>query len=174
LVRRATLVAAAALLSACAGYSGSDLEPGRSTLPEVVASMGEPALRWEDPDGRVQLAFPRGPMGTETFMAHIAADGRLERIEAVLDAEHFARIEAGRSDQAAVLRVLGPPQAQLSVHFARGDELVWKWRFCDVFSRQALFAVAFDVRTTLVRSTYQVPDYRFPGGEVPGCGQTRR
>ena len=163
-----------ALLTACAGYGGSDLQPGRSTLPEVIASMGEPALRWNDPDGRVQLAYPRGPAGTETFMVHIAADGRLERIEAVLDPTHFARIEPGRSDQAAVLRVLGPPQDPLTVHFALGDTWVWKWRFCDGFSQQALFGVVFDARTGLVRSTYEVPDHRFPGGEVPGCGRTRR
>ena len=164
----------AMLISACAGYSGSDLKPGASSLADVLASMGEPALRWKDADGREQLAYPRGPQGTETFMAHIAPNGRLERIASVLNPEHFARIEPGKSDKAAVLRVLGPQQPQLTVYFGHGDELVWKWRFCDVFSRQALFSVVFDARTDIVRSTYQRPDYRFPGGEVPSCGQTRR
>ena len=171
--RRAAPLAFAILLSACAGYGGSDLRPGLSSRVQVLAAMGEPALRWQDADGREQLAYPRGPEGTETYMAHLAADGRLERIEAVLNPETFARIEPGRTDQAAVLRLLGPPPPQLTVHFGHSGETVWRWRFCDAFSRQALFSVVFDARTDIVRSTYQRPDYRFPGGEVPSCGQTR-
>ena len=95
---RLVLVAGAFVLSSCAGYSGSNLKPGVSTLAEVVASMGEPAVRWEDADGREQLAYPRGPEGIQTFMALVGADGRLERIEGVLDMAHFARLEPGKSD----------------------------------------------------------------------------
>ena len=171
---RAAPVVLAALLSACAGYGGSDLEPGRSSRLDVLASMGEPDLRWTDADGREQLAYARGPEGTETYMVHLAADGRLERIEAVLDPGYFARVVPGKSDQAAVLRLLGPPQPQWTVHFGHGGETAWRWRFCDSQSRQALFSVVFDNRTGLVHSVDQRPDYRFPGGEVPSCGQTRR
>ena len=39
-------------LSACAGYGGSDLKPGESMLADVVESMGLPAMRWKDVDGR--------------------------------------------------------------------------------------------------------------------------
>ena len=46
----------AAFLSGCAGYGGSNLKPGESSLPEVIASMGVPAMTWKDPDGREQLA----------------------------------------------------------------------------------------------------------------------
>ena len=69
MLSRSVVMGAVVLLAACAGYSGSNLKPGLSTLPEVVASMGEPALRWKDPDGGEQLAYPRGPAGTQTFMA---------------------------------------------------------------------------------------------------------
>ena len=174
LPRRAAQLVFAALLSACAGYGGSGLKPGLSTRSDVLGSMGEPDLRWKDADGREQLAYTRGPEGTETYMVYLAADGRLERIEAVLEPGHFARIEPGQSDQAAVLRLLGPPQPQMTVHFRHSGETAWRWRFCDSLSRQALFSVVFDADTGLVRSTYQRPDYRFPGGEVPSCGQTHR
>ena len=97
--RRGVLVCLITVLSACAGYSGSDLVPGRSTRLELVASMGVPAMSWKAPDGREQLAYPRGPAGTQTFMAYLTAAGVLERIEAVLDVEHFAQIRAG-SDMA--------------------------------------------------------------------------
>jgi hypothetical protein len=143
-----------------------------ATLSDVVSTMGEPALRWKDDDGREQLAYPRGPEGTETFMAFIGADGRLERIEAVLDMAHFARVEPGKSDQAAILRLLGPSQPQWTAYFERRDELVWEWRFCDSWNQLAFFDVLFDATTGIVRTTAQRPDYRYPGGTAPSCGRT--
>lgn len=169
-VSRAALLAVAALLTACAGYSGSGLKPGVATLHEVVATMGEPAMRWYDADGRQQLAYPRGPAGTQTFMAHIAPDGRLERIEPVLTNAHFARIVPGRSDQAAVLRLLGPPPPQWTTYYRAREELVWEWKICDSWNQVAYFDVLFDAHTGLVRSTQQRPDLSGFDGVSPGCG----
>ncbi len=69
------------LVSGCAGYSGSNLKPGVSTLAEVHATMGAPPMAWKNPDGSEQLAYPRGPAGTQTFMVHVGPDGKLRRIE---------------------------------------------------------------------------------------------
>ncbi|MBI2276620.1 MAG: hypothetical protein HYU74_04650 [Dechloromonas sp.] len=158
-------------LSGCAGYAGNRLQPGVSSLGEVVAEMGEPALRWRDADGSEQLAYARGPSGTHTYMAYIGPDGRLQRIESVLDVSHFARIVAGKSDQAAVLRLLGPPVPEWTVYFKARDELVWEWLFCDDFSRLARFNVLFDGTTGLVRTTMQRPDLRGWDGIAPFCGR---
>ncbi len=151
------LLGGAVLIAGCASYSGSNLKPGIATLPEVVASMGEPAMRWKDADGREQLAYPRGPSGTQTFMAYIGADGRLERIEGVLDMRHFARIESGKSDKAAVLRILGPYYS--SVEYRARNELIWEWRFEDDWRQAAYLGVVFDASSGIVRSTYQRQDY---------------
>lgn len=167
-LKRIVLIGMVFLVTACASYSGYTLKPGISTLPEVVATMGEPAMQWNDPDGRVQLAYPRGPAGTQTFMAYIGPDGRLERIERVLDMGHFARIVSGVSDQAAVLRIIGPPQPQWTAYFAARDELVWEWRFCDDWAAAARFDVLFDGTTGIVRTTYKRPDLM---GRSPFCGQ---
>lgn len=158
------------VLSACAGYGGSSLKPGIATLPEVIATMGEPAMRWNDADGRVQLAYPRGPAGTKTFMVFLGADGRLDRIENVLDMVHFARIDNGQSDQAAVLRILGPSQPQWTAYFKARDELVWEWHFCDSWNQLAFFDVLFDATTGIVRTTFQRPDLSGWDGVAPGCG----
>lgn len=168
-VKKLVLVGAALLLSACAGYNGYTLKPGEASLPEVIAIMGEPAMRWDDPDGRVQLAYPRGPSGTQTFMVYIGADGRLERIEGVLDMAHFARIVSGVSRQADVLRILGPSQPHWTTYFAARDELVWEWRFCDSWRQQARFDVLFDATTGIVRTTYQRPDLMGREGVAPPC-----
>jgi hypothetical protein len=165
-----SLLLAALLLSACAGYSGSGLQAGVATLPEVIATMGMPALSWQDPDGSEQLTYPRGPAGTQTFMVFIAPDGRLQRIEGVLDMVHFARIEAGKSDRESVLRLLGPSVAQWTDYFKARDELVWEWRFCDSWNQLARFDVLFDATTGIVRSTYQRPDLMGWDGVAPYCG----
>ena len=153
---RGVLAALAVLIAGCAGFTAR-LTPGVSTLPEVVAAMGEPAMVWQDADGRQQLAYPKGPSGTETFMAFIAPDGRLERLEGVLDTPHFARIESGKSDQAAVLRLLGPSNASETAYFDRRNELVWEWRICDDSGFEAFFGVNFDATTGIARSTYKRP-----------------
>ena len=169
-----TTVGVALLVSACAGYDGRGLQPGVATRAEVEAVMGEPAMRWTDDDGREQLAYPRGPKGTQTFMAYIDAQGRLERIEGVLDSRHFARIEPGKSDQAAILRLLGPSQPHWTAYFERRDELVWEWLICDDWGMQAFLDVLFDATTGIVRSSFQRRDYHvnpFTGHSfVPTCG----
>ncbi len=170
LLRRLIAAGMLLLLAACAGYGGSNLRPGESTLSEIIASMGVPAMRWKDPDGREQLAYPRGPAATQTFMVFVAPNGRLERIEKVLNMEYFARIQAGKTDMASVLRLLGPVPSQNVTYFKARDELVWSWLFCDSWNQQAFFDVLFDGTTGIVRTTYQRPNYSGWDGVVPWCG----
>jgi hypothetical protein len=153
---RAAIVGAAIVVAACAGYSGSNLRPGVSTADEVFASMGEPALRWREADGREQYAYPRGPLGWQTFMVYIGPDDRLERIEPVLNYEHFALIRHGASTQDEVLKLLGPPSEAPSYFRAR-DEIDWEWRVCDSWNSQAFFIVLFDAPSGIVRSTMMRP-----------------
>ncbi|MDR2614066.1 MAG: hypothetical protein LBC91_01895 [Candidatus Accumulibacter sp.] len=164
------LICSVLLLAACAGFDGRDLKPGQSMTEDVVESMGIPAMRWQDPDGREQLAYPRGPAATQTFMVFMAPDGRLERIEKALDPEHFARIQNEKSDMAGVLRLLGPVSLRNDVYFEARDERVWSWLFCDSWNQEAYFDVLFDGTTGIVRSTQQRPNYVGRDGIVPSCG----
>ncbi|KAB2921351.1 MAG: hypothetical protein F9K30_14580 [Dechloromonas sp.] len=157
-------------LVACASYDGRGLQPGVATVGDVERLMGVPAMRWRDADGREQLAFPRGPEGVHTFMAFIGPDGRLERLENVLRMAHFAGIVAGRDDQAAILRRLGPPVPEWTAYYKGRDELVWEWLFCDDWNQLARFDVLFDGSSGLVRTTMQRPDLRGWDGDAPFCG----
>lgn len=170
-ILRAFLACVALTLGACAGYGGSNLRPGESTLSDVIASMGVPAMRWKDPDGREQLAYPRGPLGTQTFMVFVGPDGRLERIEKVLDTAHFARIQGGKSDMASILRLLGPVPPQNVAYFKARDELVWSWLFCDDWSQEAYFDVLFDATTGVVRTTFQRANLDGWRDNPPSCGR---
>lgn len=167
---RVLLVFSVLTISACAGYSGSNLTPGVSTLPEVVASMGAPAMLWKNPDASEQLAYPRGPAGTQTFMAYVGPDGKLQRIEKVLNTEHFALVRAGMSKD-EVLRVLGPPGSRWTQFYSRSNQLAWSWLFCSSWNVQEFFDVMFDGTTGIVLSTGQHPNLGGPDGAQPFCGQ---
>ena len=158
-------------MTGCASYSGRGLQPGVSELPEIIATMGEPAMRWENKDGSKQLAYPRGPAGTQTFMVFVDSNGRLQNIEGVLTDKYFAQIIAGKSDAEAVLKLLGPPPPHRTTYFKARDELVWEWRICDNFSQMAFFNVLFDGTTGIVKSTLQIPDYSGFDGVVAFCGR---
>lgn len=169
-LRNPSALTVACLLAACSSYSGSGLRPGVATVSEVIATMGVPAARWTNADGSEQLAYPRGPAGTQTFMVFIGPDGVLRQINAVLDMEHFARVEAGKSDQESVLRLLGPPVPQWTEYFAARNELVWEWQFCDSWNQLARFDVLFDASSGLVRTSYQRQALIGPNGVAPFCG----
>jgi hypothetical protein len=149
---RALLLSVSLLLAGCAGYGGADLVAGVAREADVRQAMGVPAMQWTLPGGGRQLAYPRGPAGYETFMVHLDAAGRLERIENVLDMTHFARIQPDMT-QEEVLQLLGPSQPQWTAYFKARDELVWEWRYCDSWREAARFDVLFDATKKTVRST---------------------
>ncbi len=168
---RYSLFALLLALTGCAGV-GSSLKRGESSLADVITAIGEPAMRWQDPDGREQLAFPKGPAGSETFMVFTDRDGRLERFEKVLDVQHFAQIEIDKSNKDSVLRLLGPSSAFETRYFDGSNELVWEWLYCNGLYQEEFFGVKFDATTGVVRSTYQrlnvIPG--FNGSVIPPCG----
>lgn len=140
------------VLAGCAAYGGHGLKPGEATLDDVLRTMGRPVVQWENPDGSRQLSYPRGPAGYHSFMVYVGPDGRLQRIENVMDMRSFAKIQAGQS-QAEVVRILGPSVPAWTAYFPARRELVWEWRYCDDWSSGARFDVLFDGDTGKVRST---------------------
>jgi hypothetical protein len=145
------------LLGACASYSGRDLKPGVDRLENVVEAMGQPAMRWQNPDGSVQLAYPRGPMGYHTYMVHIGSDGKLQQIENVLDEKNFARIQPGMTKE-DVLHIIGPSYAPWTAYFKARDELAWEWRYCNTWNAATRFHVLFDNSKATVRKTMSITE----------------
>jgi len=116
--------------------------------------MGNPAMRWQDSDGSQQLAYPRG---IHTFMVHIGSDGKMLRIENVMDMKTFSRIHPYMTKN-QVLRILGPSEPSGSAYFKARDELVWEWRYCDEWNEPARFDVLFDGSKEVVRSTMSLTE----------------
>lgn len=150
-------VLAALLVAACAAYGGRGLIPASSGLADVVRVMGEPAMRWQDPDGSVQLAYPRGPAGFHTFMVRIGPDGKLQGIENVLDTKGFAKITPGMTED-QVLKILGPSYPAWTSYFSARDERVWQWRYCDDRNIAGHFSVLFNAGAARVRTTMSIPE----------------
>ncbi|MCX7143207.1 MAG: hypothetical protein NT123_19550 [Proteobacteria bacterium] len=148
---------ASALLAGCASYSGSGLRPGEARLGDVQALMGAPAMRWQEPDGSILLAYPRGPLGYHTFMVKLGPDKRLQSITNALEPATFARIQPGMT-KGEVLHVLGP-SILLPVYFQARDELAWDWRFCSDFGAPSRFSVLFDNTLGTVRSTLSLAEH---------------
>lgn len=67
----------ALLIAGCASYDGRGLTPGVSGTGDVIRLMGEPAIRWQEPDGGQVFAYPRGPAGVQTYMVRIDPKGLL-------------------------------------------------------------------------------------------------
>jgi len=151
------------LLIGCASYGDNGLVPGMSTLAEVLATMGTPAMQWKNADQSVQLSYPRGPFGLQSYMVHIGPGGRLERIENVLAQASFAKLKPDLS-QDEVLRTIGPPIADWTMYFPARRELAWEWRYCNGRGVSSRFHVLFDSDTGRVRSTMSFDETCVEGG----------
>lgn len=142
----------AGLIAGCATYDGRGLQPGVSSLGDIIQLMGEPAMRFDEPGGSQLLVYPRGPAGYHTYMVHLDPNGILVSRENVLEPKHFARLRQGMTED-EVLRVIGPPWPNWTMYFAARDELVWEWRWCDDFGEPSRFNVLFDGSSRKLRST---------------------
>lgn len=137
------LVAALLLATGCAITAFQALEPGRSTEADVRRALGAPALVLPAADGSRQLAFPTGPYGTQTWMAFVAPDGRLLRLEQALTDDNLQRVSPG-IPQEEVLRLIGPPWRK--VDFANRRQVAWDYRFQDMWGYLVDYAVMVDGR----------------------------
>jgi len=139
-----------ALLGGCASYSGRGLKPGIASESEVWEVMGVPAVTWETPGGSA-WAYPRGPLGMETFLVRFDESGKLALIEQVLDEEHFAQIKADMT-QHDVLHQIGPPFQSMT--FPNMKEVTWDYRFRDLWGYSSIFSAIFD-QAGLVKRTFR-------------------
>lgn len=137
-------------LAGCAGYGGAGLQAGVSNELEVRRTMGEPALELPNPDGSRQLAYPRGPLGHQTFMVQVGRDGILQAVRPALNEDHFHRIQPGltRDD---VLRLIGPPREVME--FPRLKQVAWDYLYRDAWGYLAIFSVMLDMQGRVVGKT---------------------
>lgn len=137
---KTSMLLAGAILAGCASYSGYGLHPGSSTENDVRRTMGRPAVEVGEAGGGKELFYPRGPLGTETFAAHVDSSGVLRNIDQVLDDDHFAAIHEGQTRDEVLARI-GPPGDTMGF---RNGTYAWIYRFKDTWGYLSDFNVSFN------------------------------
>jgi outer membrane protein assembly factor BamE (lipoprotein component of BamABCDE complex) len=143
MVRHPWLAFAALLLAgALVGCAGTpeQLQPGLSR-GEVESRLGPPTAVHALADG-TRLQYSRQPAGQQVYNLDLDAQGRLQRVDQVLDLAWLERIEVGRWTEADVVRLLGRPA--LIERVARFDGKVWTYRYLEPFSLARLVHIHID------------------------------
>ena len=118
------ILACVVLLAGCASFDGRGLVAGQSTAGDVERVMGAPAER-RRVGAETWLYYPRQPFGRKTFVARVAADGRLVALEQRLTDENVARIQVQSTRREDVRDLLGPPYSVAS--FPRMEREIWQY-----------------------------------------------
>ena len=147
------LPVAGALLGALMLASCGHLLPGRVALgqgeAEVLAAAGQPTARHALPSGGTRLEYATGPMGRETWMFDIDAQGRVVGIEQVLADAQFLALQPGISRE-ELLRTLGRPGERRSGGRQGGE--VWSYRYPN--NDCLWFQVSLDDEGRVLSGTY--------------------
>jgi hypothetical protein len=155
-------------LAGCASWDGRGLVPGQSTSAEVQSVMGTPAEK-RQVAGETWYFYPRQPFGRTTFVARIAADGRLIAVEQRLTDENVAKIIPNTTNAEQVRDLFGPPWSTMRVD--RMDRDIWTWhmrRFGDPG-----IPVSLNVQMSpdgVVREVYIIDESSRDRTGVPGVG----
>ncbi|HEX7053780.1 MAG TPA: hypothetical protein VF211_07585 [Burkholderiales bacterium] len=120
---RALIVLLGIFLAGCAA-DGRNLQPGADATA-VRAQMGSPGEVVRLPDGGEAWFYPGGRVRRQTFRAELGPDGRLRKVEQVLDERHFARIVPGKTTREELRRLLGSPEQE----FRGYNETVWQYHY---------------------------------------------
>lgn len=149
LLVRAAVAAAVCVTAGCA--HPDFLRPGM-TRDELQARFGPPSAVRHDPTGDV-LIYSSAPLGQRASAAHLDAQGRVARIEPLLNTEHFAQIRVDEWNKNDVLTHFGAA----AEHTGTRNYEVWGYRYREAETWDSMFNVMFDA-SGIVRQTQNGPD----------------
>lgn len=127
-------------LAGCAGIMRTQPAIG-DPADTVEAKFGRPTAVYPDGERRV-LEYASGPMGQDTWLATMGADGRLTAFEQVLTNEKFASLKIGKTGKDEVLRTVGRP-AERS-YLALSALEVWSYRYKESGVWNSMMHLHFD------------------------------
>ena len=137
-------------LSACDQFVIEDLKPGVSTGFEVREKLGPPGIEWRNTDGTLTWEYSMQPMGTTCYLITVDGANIVQKVEQVLTAAQFARIQPG-FDQDQVRRLIGKPAKTQYYELKR--ETVWDWLIDNSNATEPVyFNVYFDTQGKVLRT----------------------
>lgn len=124
---RTAILGLALVLSGCA-LMPERLLPGTARA-DIVQRLGPPTAEYPLPDG-MRLQYSRQPAGQQVYNLDLDAQGRLRKVEQVLDISWMQQnIAIDRWTRDDVLRHMGRPALAERVWSFTGD--VWTYRFLE-------------------------------------------
>jgi len=136
-MNRILALASAALIAACASFSGTGLVPGKSTGAEAERLMGRPAQRLSLPNGDSALYFSRQPYGRAVFVVTVGPDGVMKSIEQRMERENIAKIVPNVWTKKEVAELFGPPGDRGRLPRQQRDW--WEYRYFLDYQRRVVW-----------------------------------
>ena len=137
----ALALAAAAWLAGCDAERVAKLEEGVATEADVRKQFGEPVTVVQDADGSRTFEYPRQPEGWTNYRIVIGADGKMSSLRQLLNADNFAQVQPGQTQDQVRERLGRPSRTQ---PWPLQGETEWNWRFRPGPNDSKLFSVYFD------------------------------
>ena len=131
---RLTLMAACLWAAGCANLTS--FPPG-TPAAAIESSRGKPYRVWPEANGAASWEYPQGPAGRYTHMVRIGADGRVTRVDQVLDWPFFMKLEPGMPVR-EVEHALGRPYSKTFMPLQ--NENVWAWRWVETVWYRCFYA----------------------------------
>ncbi len=122
-----------------------------TTRADIEQRLGAPTAVLALPDG-TRLQYSRQPSGQQVFNLDLDTQGRLLRVDQVLDTAWLQRIEVDRWTQEDVLRQFGKPAVVERV--ARFEGGVWTYRYLEPFSLARLAHIHIDPQGVVRKVVY--------------------
>jgi len=118
-----TMAATCLWATGCANLTG--VAPG-TLAADVASSRGKPFRVWPEANGASSWEYPMGPMGHYTYMVRVGADGRVSRVDQVLDWPYFNTLTQGmKADE--IEHVLGRPYRTSYMPMMAENVMTWRW-----------------------------------------------
>jgi hypothetical protein len=133
-ITRCTLIAACLWTAGCANL---DSFPPGTPAAAIESSRGKPYRVWPEANGESSWEYPQGPAGRYTHMVRVGADGRVTRVDQVLDWPTFALLRPGMPIR-EVEHALGRPYSKTYMPLL--DENVWAWRWVEAVWNRCFYA----------------------------------
>jgi hypothetical protein len=151
---RLTALLAIAALAGCA--SPTAFAPG-SSIVDVRARVGTPTDIRFDRNGDELWEYAQGPMGFQTYLVRVGADGKVKEVSQILTEDQLLKVIPATMTKADARNLLGRPSDQTFT----GAGTVWSWRFKRVGVQPGWLTVRFNPDNTVIERIAIID----PGGD---------
>jgi hypothetical protein len=113
----------ACALAGCADVA--TIAPGTPS-DQVASSAGKPNRIWPEANGAASWEYTQQPSGRAAYMVRIGADGRVTRVDQVLDWPFFNQLTPGMKAN-EIEHVLGRPYSVTYMPVIDRNVMAWRW-----------------------------------------------